>query len=1264
MSYRSDDRGQSRGQGYSGQSNYQGGGWSGSRGSQRGGPYVPYNPGSGSGTGSQGGNWNAPDSQYGEQRQWHVDRESGHWFYLDEAPDWFVNNPTTEYVQWLRAQYATLRNLSKGGKPDPVVDPKAATQAKGKPDKGKAKGEDGNSYPNVQGGYPAPKGASGDGGAPGDGGPGKGPLDPRAGAQTNIAQFVPPVATPGTVSGIKQGLAPAPAPAGAPAPAAIITPGVQPFVKPELAVPIPGPKNVPSVGKGGGARPAPPMVMPPPGTMKGHRSGPQQKRPKVEKHAGKKGFQPKGGKGAQIQQQLHNLQYDVESEMGMQPGGFEYTPSGSPRSMGSGSLGAPSYASDVTYYSGTPRFVSEQTGRSERKAKDFLNQAIKKNMLPAPPGRHILFPLVQFEGKGYVPYGPYQDAYVQHVQREENASYSYLMATQVAFEAISLEVREKGGDAVSDHLLKNVPAVLSIYKKFYGLHMSDVAANIGGRLGNKSDYAFYRKCLEYLRIKAEEENDRIPENAFKALMLSTDYNDMSIRKRRQKALKLIKGQEGGKWLEDNHFFKLWEVLVDEGWNRFVAELQAARDAEVPEDLRLYHAAYQGEQVLIDSDDDGTQDPASYVRRTARVTDPAPEPFSITTEEIEEIEYFLRPLLFPEEMREKEEDGDSDGGVAPVTEGQTLVELEPIPDKRDDETDLEFSFRKACAQSIQCIRYVEENPNPDGRTHSLIGGPTDDPNENRERLVNGATKVLFPGMSRADRVDPSELLKKLKLDPDNLETTPDPQPQQFLFGDIVHRAAHSQKISSKWVHPSELFTTIENSRIFQPASVTVPLDETYGDGHPFQAPADRRNRPGEPWINFPQGTKAIQFLDEEFFKHVDEVRLKQLIESHNWYRENDVKYPTVLYPNIKGDALGNPSFSDAELTSTDVPWGDFDFVSQFRVDTKPDIIAQLLQGAEEFPVVAEKGQPDTAPVFKGTDSLAADSHLQRSVMAYSDPYLALWGLQGSYVSRQNNGLEGNVISVFASGYIYKRVPKKADGKPGQKKFRMSQKARFASKRPVCLLMGLIFIDTPIALHNLHRIIPTLIIPMPDSLKFALATSMRNTGWADSFRTACTACTQSVNDKMRDLIVDLAYTMLKSRKNLENFNPRNILPGNEFNEDVVFLKKHEKLLFEGLMWMYASEPDKNGTKGVSRYYEKFIDMLWKMFPGHSEFHQRWRMNLFISGASLECQYTVSGYVTEETKSIWANIERFPNDSYPGAAAAYPNIVVAYPVPAGFF
>ena len=102
----------------------------------------------------------------------------------------------------------------------------------------------------------------------------------------------------------------------------------------------------------------------------------------------------------------------------------------------------------------------------------------------------------------------------------------------------------------------------------------------------------------------------------------------------------------------------------------------------------------------------------------------------------------------------------------------------------------------------------------------------------------------------------------------------------------------------------------------------------------------------------------------------------------------------------------------------------------------------------------------------------------------------------------------------------------------------------------------------------------------------------------------------------------------------------------------------------MWMYASEPDKNGTKGVSRYYEKFIDMLWKMFPGHSEFHQRWRMHLFISGASLECQYTVSGYVTDETKVIWSNIDRHQNDNYPGAAAAYQNVVVEYPVPAGFF
>ena len=1270
MSYRRDaDRDQSRGQGYggqsySGQSNYSGSGYH-NRGSYRQAPYQPYNPGSGSGTGSQGGSWNAPDS-YSDQRHWDIDHESGLWFYLDDAPEWFVNklaeNPTTAYVRWLRDQNEALRSLSKGGKSDKGADPKAVPQ-----DKGKSQGGDNNPYPVVPGGYSGPKGASqpaapGKGGPAGDG-PGKGPAGPVVGDPiTSKGQYIPPVALPGSPSGIQQGLSPAPSAQGTPTGGgmpfvtAIITPGV----KPEPKAPIPGPKHVPNLGRGGGARPAPvpPMVLPPPGMGKGQQYGPQQKRPKVEKGKDVKGLKPRGGKGAQLQQQLHDIQANVESEMGVHPGGFEYAPSGSPRSVASGTI------SDVSYYSGTPRFISEQTGRSERKMKDLLNQAIKKNILPVPPGRHVLFPTSQFEGKGYVPYGPYQDAYVQAVQREENSAFAYLMATHVAYEAISLDVREKGGDPITEHLLKNVPAVLNIYKKFFELHMSDASANIGGRLGNKSDYAYYRKCLQFLKIKAEEEHDMIPESAFKELLLSTDYNDMSIRKRRQKALKLIKGQEGGKWLVDNHFFQLWETLVDEGWDKFVASLQASRDADVPTELQDYHAAYQGEQMLNDSDDDGTQDPSQeYVRKTARVTAPAPEPFPINTEEIETIGDFLRPLLFPEEMREKNEDGDSDAGGGAVPDGRDLVDIESVVSQGDDESDLEFSFRKQCAESISCIQYVEENPNPDGRTHKLIGGPADDPDEYRGRLVNSATKVLFPEMEKTDRIDPSKLLKKLRLEEGEKVTPPEAEPQNFLFGDLVHRAAHSQNIKSKWVHPSEMFTTIANSPIFQPEVITVPGDETFGPGNPGQPPADQLNRPGEPWVNFPAGTKAIQFLDEAFFKSVDREKLQQLIQSHNWYRENDVKYPTVVYPNIRGDELGTPSFSNAELTSTDVQWGDFDFVSMFRIDTKPDIVAQLLQGAEEFPVLNGQGQSVTAPVFKGTDSLAADSHLQRSMMAYSDPLIALWGLQGSYVSRQNNGLEGVVISVFASGYIYKRVPKKADGKAGSKKIKMSQKARFASKRPVTLRIGLIFIDTPLALHNLHKQIPSLTIDMPDSLKFALATSMRNTNWASPFLTACGACTQSVHDKMRDLFVNFAHMALKSRKNLENFNPRNILPGNEFNEDVTFLKKHEKLLLEGIMWMYASAPDKNGTKGVSRYYEALIDMLWKMFPQHSEFHQRWRQFLFISATSLECQYTVSGYVTDETRVIWSNIERFQNDSYPGVAADYQNIAVEHPVPQGF-
>ena len=1254
MSYRNDPRGQSQGQGYSGQSysgqgNYQGSGWH-DRGSYRQGPYRPYRGGSG----SQGGSWSPPGS-WETTPEWHRDPDSGEWFWFEDAPAWFRNNPTAEYMNWLHAQYDAMK-AAKGGKPDQGADPKAAPQEKGKSDQGK--GGDNIPYPSVPGGRSAPKGIP-----PGVGGPaapGKGPL---VGAPiTGIGQYVQPAADPASPEGIQQGLSPAPtAPGtpvgGLPAVTSIITPGF-PAVKPERAVPIPGPKNVPNFGKGGGVRPAgvPPMVMPPVGVAKGQQPGPQLKRPKVAAGAKAKGWQPKGGKGGQIRQQLHDIQQNVESEMGFLPGGFDYTPSGSPRSMASGSV------SDVTYYSGTPRFISEQFGRTERKLKDLLNKAIKKNLLPVPPSRYVLFPLVKFEGKGYIPYGPYQDSYVQAVQREENSSFAYLMATHIVYESIAIDVRGVGGDPIADHLLRNVPAILNIYKKFYELHMTDTVANIGGRLGNKADYAYYRKCLLYLKVKAEEENDRIPEGAFKELMLASDYNDMSIRKRRQKALKLIKGQEGGKWLEDNHFFQLWEILVDEGWDKFVAALQASRDAEVPENLRDYHAAYQGEQMLNDSDDDGTQDSSQgYVRKTARVTEPAPEHYTITTEDIKEIEAFLRPLLFPEEV--KTEEVDADGGEGAVADDTPLVELEPVPDRRDDETDLEYSFRKSCAESIQCIQYVEANPNPDGRTHRLIGGPVEDPNEDRSRLVNATTR-LFPTMDRADRIDPSQLLNRLKLNPAEKVDTPEAETQQFMFGDLVHRAARSQGIESKWVHPSALFKTIASSKIFQPERVTIPGDETIGHGNPGYPPAEQLNRPGQPWRNFPPGTKAIQFLDEAFFKSIDRVKLQELIQSHNWYRENDVKYPTVLYPDIDGDTLGQPSFNNAELTSTDVPWGDFDFVSMYRVDTKSDIFAQLFQGAEEFPMVVEKGQRDTVPVFKGTDSLAADSHLQRSVMAYSDPFLALWGIQNSYVSRQNNGLEGNVVSVLASGYIYKRVPKKADGKSGAKKLRMSQKARFSSKRPVTLIIGLIFIDTPLGLHNMHTQIPSLTIRMPDSLKFALATSMRNTDWAEPFLTACNACITSVHDKMRDLIVGLAHTALKSRKNLENFNIRNILPGNEFNEDVVFLKKHEKLLLEGLMWMYASEPDKSGTKGVSRYYESLIKMLWKMFPQHSEFHQRWRMHLFIAYTSLECQYTVSGYVTNETRTIWSNIESNQKDQYSGAAADYANVAVQFPVPDGFF
>ena len=143
---------------------------------------------------------------------------------------------------------------------------------------------------------------------------------------------------------------------------------------------------------------------------------------------------------------------------------------------------------------------------------------------------------------------------------------------------------------------------------------------------------------------------------------------------------------------------------------------------------------------------------------------------------------------------------------------------------------------------------------------MIGGPVDDPNEDRGRLVNAATKVLFPEMNRTDRIDPSELMKKLKLDPAQQESPAPTATQNFLFGDIVHRAASSQKVPAKWVHPSELFTTIANSRIFQPASVTIPGDETFGPGNPGQPPAEQLNRPGEPWRNFPQGTKAVQFLD--------------------------------------------------------------------------------------------------------------------------------------------------------------------------------------------------------------------------------------------------------------------------------------------------------------------------------------------------------------------------------------------------------------------
>ena len=101
----------------------------------------------------------------------------------------------------------------------------------------------------------------------------------------------------------------------------------------------------------------------------------------------------------------------------------------------------------------------------------------------------------------------------------------------------------------------------------------------------------------------------------------------------------------------------------------------------------------------------------------------------------------------------------------------------------------------------------------------------------------------------------------------------------------------------------------------------------------------------------------------------------------------------------------------------------------------------------------------------------------------------------------------------------------------------------------------------------------------------------------------------------------------------------------------------------MWMYASDP-KEGVKGISCFYEGLIEMLWKMFPLHSELHQRWRMHLFMAGASLECEYTKSGYVTNETKSHWDLIEQHQNDNYLGVPASHPNVAVAYPPPENTF
>ena len=908
----------------------------------------------------------------------------------------------------------------------------------------------------------------------------------------------------------------------------------------------------------------------------------------------------------------------------------------------------------------TPRIPLSSDGAANRFIKLMRLRAIRDNAEKPANDMMCRFDVTEFIDKGYIIENGFssQSDIISSMNRSELECLGMLMASHLVVELNPSKVPGEPEPPPDLYLRTHTNIIIRIAEHFAMLAQQDrlPKQTTPNRMFQRTEMSLYQKTIVFLRevdkIRADQKGIVVTDQR-EFLFSPKEFDAHHVRRRRQRGNMLIQDQKETQWLSDDHYQTLAGVVSDAGWNAFKLEKQRRFVEGCPESLKEYKERIHQGRFLIDSEDEGRLP----LNRDPKVKVQVPDITSVDDSAKSEVCSFLRKMkLLSTDLSDPFAkavsdymDGDSWGPAdsasilpkpaapaaspsppaatpapvalpkavphrppAPAVLLEQLPAIPPGPDsvkrRNGEDRSLLTEYEFLCETNVSriLIERAESNVENSARFHEAIAEPFEEGGgkEARMRFFRAVTSDtgMYPGGDRSKRVDPTVYMSHLRNDESKAEDK-DVGADEVWFGDILMASAEEKGINSTRLPPGDMQRVVHDATDYVFWSDDVAL---LGDANVPDSDSMHPKSLDDPDLfgtYFEKGVHSVCYVTTEEISKIDFEAWNAEIDSKKFEGSNcNLPYPTM------GDA------GKLVIKTVDIPWGNdsssFPLVVLFRIDSKQDIMMQSLREVGSIPWKNPFGTPSRLRVIHPSDGLAADSHLKRSVMAYTSIEVAY----DVFRSQHETDTQGVVISIILAA----RVGGKGDGKTKGGGFNVYQGARMCTKGHASFVAGHIFVDSPMNLTHVPGNVMSLVSNISDSMSFSLGVSMRSSAYLPDYLKAMTAVYKgNPSDPCRDLVEELMKRNLQNMKHVSQ-NKRKRIVNMDYSPNAEFLRRPEKLILEGAAWMSKDDA----------YLDQLCKRLWHIFPNHSDFHMEFRQRMFRACTLLEMPQTKSGFPNNES------------------------------------